>query len=318
MNQIPLFPESASTLAPEVDRLYFFGVVIAVVFSLFVAALVIGLGVKYRRRNAEDVGSPEKASMWLEITWSVIPLAILLFMFAWGAIVFFKAMRPPADAVQYWAVGKQWMWKIQHPAGNREINELHVPINVPIKLTMTSEDVIHSFFVPAFRIKMDVLPGRYTTVWFEATKPGTYTLFCTEYCGAEHSRMIGKVVALEPADYERWLAGGATLATGERTGEEIFAASACGTCHRSDSAAQGPILNGIFGHEVEMADGSTVMVDEDYLRESILNPGAKLVKGFNPLMPTYQGQLSEEDLVQLIIYIKNLPAPDGSHSGDAP
>ena len=197
--QFSLFPESASTMAPQVDRLFFFTVGIAVFFSLLIAVLVIGLGIKYRRRHPDEVGQPEKEGMWLEIIWSVIPLGILLFMFAWGATVFFTDRRPPSDAIQYWLVGKQWMWKIQHPQGNREINSLHVPVGQRIKMTMTSEDVIHSFFVPAFRIKMDVLPGRYTEVWFEATKTGTYTLFCAEYCGAEHSHMIGKGVVREPA-----------------------------------------------------------------------------------------------------------------------
>ena len=205
---LPLFPDSASTLAPEVDAVYFFGVGVAIFFSILVALLVLYFAVRYRRRHADEVGQPERTITWLEVTWSVIPFLILMVMFAWGAKVFFIAFRPPSDAVEYYVVGKQWMWKFQHPQGKREINDLHVPVGQPIKLTMTSEDVIHSFFVPAFRVKADVVPGRYTTVWFEATKTGAYRLFCAEYCGAEHSLMGGTVFVMEPRDYEAWLSEG--------------------------------------------------------------------------------------------------------------
>ena len=312
---LPLFPDSASTLAPEVDAVYFFGVGVAVFFSLLVAALVLYLAVRYRRRHPDEVGQPERTITWLEVAWSVIPFLILMVMFGWGAKVFFIAFRPPADAVEYYVVGKQWMWKFQHPQGQREINDLHVPVGQPIKLTMTSEDVIHSFFVPAFRNKMDVLPGRYTTYWFEATKPGTYRLFCAEYCGGEHSLMGGSIVVMEERDYEEWLAGnrGAAL-PGAVSGAELFTAKTCDTCHRPDSDLQGPYLEGIFGHEVEMADGTVVTVDENYLRESILDPGAKVVKGYQPLMPTYSGQLTEEELLQLIIYIKSLGAEEAEEA----
>ena len=211
---LPLFPDSASTLAPEVDAIYFFGVAVAVFFSLLVAVLVLYFAVRYRRRHPDEIGQPEKTITWLEITWSVIPFLILMVMFAWGAKVFFIAFRPPSDAVEYYVVGKQWMWKFQHPQGKREINDLHVPVGQPIKLTMTSEDVIHSFFVPAFRVKADVLPGRYTTVWFEATKAGEYHLFCAEYCGTEHSRMGGTIHVMEPQDYEAWLARGRPRTSG--------------------------------------------------------------------------------------------------------
>ena len=187
----PLFPESASTLSGQVDAIYFFGLGIAAFFSLLIAVAILYLAIRYRRKSEDEVGKREHAGLWLEITWSVIPLGILLLMFAWGAKVYFTAMRPPADAVEYFVTGKQWMWKFQHPEGQREINHLHVPVGQPIKLTMTSEDTIHSFFVPAFRIKMDVIPGRYTTAWFEATKTGTFTLYCAEYCGAEHSTNDG-------------------------------------------------------------------------------------------------------------------------------
>jgi cytochrome c oxidase subunit 2 len=303
---VPLFPEQASTLAGEVDALYFTFLGISVFFGLLVAGLVIFFAIRFRRRSPDEIGRPEKAGILLEVVWSAIPLAILLTMFAWGAKVYVEAFRPPGNAVEYFVTAKQWMWKFQHPQGNREINVLHVPLGQPIRLTMTSEDVIHSFFVPAFRVKADVLPGRYTTVWFEASKVGTFHLFCAEYCGAEHSVMGGNVIVMEPADYEVWLAGRDSGPSVVASGEELFRVKACSTCHRPDSATLAPMLQGIFGEEAEFEDGSTQIVDENYIRESILNPTAKVVKGYKPLMPTYKGQLTEEEVLQLIGYIKSL------------
>ncbi len=313
----PLFPERATELAREIDNLYFFALGLTAFFSLLIAVLVFYFAIRYRRQHEDEVGKPEKAGIWLEVTWSVIPLVILLGMFAWGAKVFFEARRPPSDAIEYYVTGKQWMWKMQHPDGRREINQLHVPVGQSIKLLMTSEDVIHSFFVPAFRVKMDVLPGRYTTLWFRADKVGTYRLFCAEYCGAEHSYMGGSIIVLEPRDYEAWLAGRTTQPQRVATGEELFTRLACDTCHRSTSAVQAPILNGIFGHMVRLADGSEVLVDENYLRESILNPGAKLVEGYLAVMPTAQGKVSEEELLQLIRYLKSL-TPETAAASAAP
>ena len=317
LEKIPFTPERATVLAGEVDQLYFTFIAIAVFFSLLIGALVLFFAVRYRRRSEDEIGSPEETGIWLEITWSVIPLIILMVMFAWGARVYIDAYRPPAQAMDYWVTGKQWMWKFQHPEGNREINTLHVPVGQAIRLNMTSEDVIHSFFVPAFRVKADVLPGRFTTIWFEATKVGTFTLYCAEFCGAEHSRMMGSVIVMEPRDYENWLAKGAAGPTEVASGEELFAAKACATCHRTDSAALAPILTGIFGHEVELESGEIVVADADYIRQSILEPTAQMVKGYNPLMPTYQGQLSEEELVQLITYIKGL-GTDSEHAEEGP
>jgi cytochrome c oxidase subunit 2 len=302
----PLFPEQASTLAGEVDALFFFGIGVSIFFSILIAGLLIYFFIRYRRRDPSQVGSPVHGSVPLEILWSVIPLGITLVMFAWGAKVFFSLSRPPAGATEFYVVGKQWMWKFQHPEGRREINELHVPLGLPIKLTMTSEDVIHSFFVPAFRVKADVLPGRYTTVWFAATRPGRYHLFCAEYCGAEHSRMGGWVTVMEPSEYEQWLAGERTRRTLVATGEELFSQRACNTCHRPDTEVRGPWLGGLIGKQVRLAGGRTVVADENYIRESILNPAAKVVAGYRPIMPTFQGQLSEEELVELLTYLKSL------------
>jgi len=307
----PLFPDQASTIAPKVDAIFFFGLGVAAFFSLLIAVLVIALAVRYRRRRPDQIGEDEAPHDALEIVWSVIPLLILLVMFGWGARVYFQATRPPANAVEYYGIGKQWMWKFQHPSGVREINELHVPLGKPIKVKLTSEDVIHDFFVPAFRVKYDVIPGRYTTVWFQATKVGTYHLFCDEYCGAEHSRMVGSIVVMDPKDYEQWLTRGGGAAAPAASGEELFSSLACSTCHRTDSTVRAPLLVGLYGSQVQLADGSTVKADDDYVRESILNPQAKVVNGFQPIMPSYKGQVSEEQILQLINYIKSLAAPAG-------
>jgi cytochrome c oxidase subunit 2 len=314
-DQFPLFPERASELAAEVDALYFFSLAVTAFFSVLIAVLVIVLATRYRRRDPGEVGQWEKEPAWLEISWSIVPLVILLFMFVWGTKVYFEASRPPADAREYFVVGKQWMWKFQHPEGHREINTLHVPVGQPIRLTMGSEDVIHSFFVPAFRVKKDVIPGRYTTFWFEATRTGTFRLFCAEYCGAEHSLMIGKLVVMEPTAYERWLESERPLETMATSGEQLFAKYVCNTCHKPDTAALAPILHDLEGSEVALADGSTVTADLDYLRRSILDPTHEVVAGYNPVMPTYRGQISEEELVQLLQYIRSLSAA-AAETGD--
>jgi cytochrome c oxidase subunit 2 len=206
-------------------------------------------------------------------------------------------------------VGKRWMWKVQHVTGQREINELHVPVGVPIKLNLASEDVIHSFYVPAFRIKKDAVPGRYNVTWFQASKPGRYHLFCAEYCGTQHSGMIGWIHAMEPAQFQAWLAGGAAGVSLAAAGEKLFEELACGTCHRAGSQSRGPALEGVFGKQVRLASGQTVIADEDYLREAILTPSARIVAGYQPVMPTYQGLVSEESLLQLIAYLQSLAAP---------
>jgi cytochrome c oxidase subunit 2 len=203
-------------------------------------------------------------------------------------------------------MGKQWMWKAQHPLGKSEINMLHVPVNQPVKLIMTSQDVIHSFYIPAFRVKKDVLPGRYTELWFEATKTGEYHLFCAEYCGTEHSQMIGSVVVMEQLEYERWLSGNVAGESMAAAGQRLFEQRGCASCHAGTSDARGPALAGLFGKEVQLEDGRTVTADESYLRESILNPQAKVVAGYSPVMPTFEGQISEEGLLQLVAYIKSL------------
>lgn len=303
---LPLFPEQASTMAGRVDALYFYLIAVSAFFTVLIAILVISFAIKYRRRSETELPHPVEGSLKLEIAWSVIPLVIAMTFFFWGAKIFFAMHRPPSDALEVWVVGKQWMWKIQHADGQREINELHVPVGRAVRLTMTSEDVIHDFFVPAFRMKQDVLPGRYTSAWFQATRPGRYHIFCSQYCGTKHSAMIGWVNVMGPADYQAWLSGGSASESLASAGAKLFQRHACNTCHRPDSLARGAPLEGLFGKPVQLADGRTVVADESYIRESILNPNAKLVAGFQPIMPTFQGLVSEEELLQLVSYIKSL------------
>ncbi|MEM1201596.1 MAG: cytochrome c oxidase subunit II [Acidobacteriota bacterium] len=305
---LQLFPEQASTFAGKVDALYFFSLAVTAFFTLLIFAGVLFLFIKYRRKSEDEVGAPIHGSLTLEIIWSVIPFLVTMVLFAWGAQVFYVGVTTPEGAREYLATGKQWMWKFQHPEGHREINTLHVPVGETIKLTMTSEDVIHSFFVPAFRVKQDVLPGRYTQVWFEATKTGEYHLFCTEYCGAEHAQMIGTVYVMEPDEYQEWLDGGLVIASSPAaSGKELFHQYACNTCHEAQGdTRRGPSLSGIAGDEVVLSGGKTRTRDDNYLRESILRPSSNLVDGYQNLMPTYQGQISEEGLGHLIAYIKGL------------
>lgn len=303
-----LFPAQASTSAGRVDNLYFFMLAVTLFFTVLVAALVVGLALKYRRKAADEVGANIHGSTALEVIWTAIPLLIAMVMFVWGTSVYFALAKPPAEAMEVYIIGKRWMWKAQHLTGHREINQLHVPVGRPVKLLISSEDVIHSYYIPAFRQKMDAVPGKTTTMWFEASKPGTYQLFCAEYCGTQHSGMIGKVIAMEPREYQQWLAGGAPAGTMTSTGEQQFAQLGCVTCHAEDGKGRGPSLVGVFGKPQQLANGTTVIADEAYLRESILNPQAKMVQGYAPLMPTYQGQISEDGIASLLAYIKSLGA----------
>jgi cytochrome c oxidase subunit 2 len=279
---------------------------VAVFFSLLIAGLIVYFAVRYRRRAPESVGADIHGSLVLEMVWTIIPALITVVIFVWGASVFFAMSRPPDETLNVYVVGKQWMWKFQHLDGQREINELHVPVGRAVKLIMTSEDVIHDVFIPAFRVKADVLPGRYTNIWFQATKPGRYHLFCAEYCGTRHSGMVGEVVVMDPSDYQTWLSGGAPEGSLASGGEQLFQSLACITCHRADSQGRGPVLQGLFGKTVHLQNGEAVTADEAYIRESILQPSAKIVDGFQPIMPTFQGLVTEEQLLQLVEYVKSL------------
>ena len=309
----PLYPPAASGIARDVDHLFLFALGGAIVFSTLIAVLVVVFATKFRRRHEGEVGSePNWPRTLIEITWTAIPFGLLMVLFVWGTHLYFRMSRPPADAIPYTVVGRQWMWKIQHPDGHREINEIHVPRGKPVKFTMTSEDVIHDLFVPAMRVKADVIPGRYTTLWFNPDTVGEYHLFCSQYCGAEHSKMVGRVVVMEPQDYEAWLRGTKAGTTPEESGEALFTRLACGSCHRSDTAARAPVLNGLPGRRVDLASGGTLVADDVYIRESIVNPMAKVTLGYQPIMPTYRNQLTEEQILELIAYIRSLPPAPAS------
>ena len=300
-----LLPEQASTMAPRVDALFWFITGVCVFFTLLIAILLMYFAVRYRRRTEDYFPKPMLGSKMLETTWSIIPLGLTMVIFFWGANVYFELIRPPDDAMEVYVIGKQWMWEIQHPSGPREINQLHIPVGRPIKLVMTSEDVIHDFFIPAFRTKMDAVPGKYTNTWFEATKPGTYHLFCAMYCGTEHSKMIGEIVVMEPAEHEKWLTERADRSLALQ-GRQLFQKLQCVTCHHPEAGNRAPILEGLFGKRVALEGGKTALADESYLRESILYPGRKVRAGWRPIMPSYSGQVSEADLVRLVAFLKSL------------
>jgi cytochrome c oxidase subunit 2 len=312
-----LFPEVASSIAGQVDALYAYLVLVSAFFSLLIAFLVVFFAIKYRRRSdeiPEPVDEHSIGGMVLEIVWSIIPLGLSMVMFAWGASIFFTESRPPADSMEIFVTGKQWMWKIQHNEGAREINELHIPINRDIKLTMTSEDVIHDFYVPAFRTKADVLPGRYTTEWFRPTMTGEFHIFCAEYCGTKHSGMIGTVYVMTESDYNKWLAAGSGEGSMAEQGQALFNQLGCGNCHASainKNNGRCPNLNGLFGSTVELKDGSKVRFDEAYIRESVLYPQAKIVAGYDDIMPTFKGLLTEDGLLKVVEYVRSLGSANG-------
>jgi len=309
-----VWPARASTTAGNVDALFIFLVVLSAFMSVAIFTMITVFALRYHRRRGHEAEQIEGSNS-LEITWSVVPLFIFMFIFAWGAIIYFQERTPPRGTATVYVVAKQWMWKLQHEEGQREINELHVPVGRDVRMVMTSQDVIHSFYVPAFRIKQDVLPGRYTTAWFRPTRPGTYHLFCAEYCGTQHSGMIGQVVVMEPAQYQSWLSGGGTTGSMAQNGEAIFQQLGCSTCHRFDTQGRGPNLTGVFGRKVQLDDGRMVTADEDYVRESIMNPAAKVVSGFKPIMPVFQGIVSEDQLNALVAYVKSLSAAPAGAAG---
>ncbi len=303
--EIIWFPKEGSTTAHHVDNLLIGLVTVTGAVGLLVAVLLIYFAVKYRRRPGTPTPGPMPGSVPLELFWTLTPLAIFMVFFVWGAKVYFAAYRPPDDALVIYGIGKQWMWKFQQPGGQREINALHVQVGRPVQLLLTSEDVIHSFFVPDFRVHQDVLPGRYTSVWFEATRPGSYHLFCSQYCGTSHARMIGEVIALDQAEYGRWLEETAEGSLGLQ-GRKVFLKYRCISCHSADENARAPVLEELFRKMVTLRDGSKVRADENYIKQHILTPGKTVVIGYENIMPTFQGQVSLEEINQLIAFIKGL------------
>jgi cytochrome c oxidase subunit 2 len=305
LTNFALFPPEASKIAPQMDALLFFMVLVSLIGLTIVVLLVVSFSILYNKKR-HPVAVQVEGSTLLEATWTIIPLGLFLVMFVWGALIYFRVFTPPANSMNIYVVGKQWMWKAEHPGGQHEINALHVPTGRAVQLTLISQDVFHSFSVPAFRVKREAIPGRYTTVWFEATVPGTYHLFCTQYCGTNHSQMTGDIVVMTPEDFRKWLASSTSGASLAQNGERLFASLSCAACHNTRPDARGPNLAGVYGAKLPLASGGTVIADDAYLREAILNPSQHVTQGYAPIMPTYQGQISEEGVIALLEYIKNL------------
>lgn len=311
MWNFPLFPDRASSLASGVDTLFFVWLALAGLVALVIAALIVFFSVKYRHgskanREIAPKAVQQRRNHRIEFAWIFIPLGLFMVMFAWAAELYYEHAAAPADATEVYVVGKQWMWTLEHAGGQREIDELHVPAGRPIKLVMTSQDVIHSFFMPVFRIKQDVLPGRYTILWFKATKPGDYHLFCSQYCGTDHSRMIGHVIVMAPAAFEAWLARGNSWPTMAAQGAARFRQYGCSGCHGANASVHAPTLDGLFGKPVQLEGGGVVVADERYIHDSVMLPRKEITAGYVPIMPSFQGQIGEEDLLDIIEYIKSL------------
>jgi cytochrome c oxidase subunit 2 len=305
LTNFQLYPPEASKIAPQADALYFFMVLVSMIGMTIVILLVVGFSIKYRKNN-HPVAVQIEGSTMLEATWTIIPLGLFLIMFVWGALIYFRVYTPPANAMNIYIVGKQWMWKAEHPGGQHEIDALHVPTGRAVQLTIISQDVFHSFSIPAFRVKREAIPGRYTTVWFEATTPGTYHLFCTQYCGTDHSHMVGDVVVMTPDEFKKWLASSTSGASLAQNGERLFASLSCTACHNGRPDARGPSLANVYGSKLTLANGQSTIADEAYLRDAILNPSQHVTQGYAPIMPTYQGQISEDGVISLVEYLKNL------------
>jgi cytochrome c oxidase subunit 2 len=305
MDQFRLFPLQASSGAAQVDWLYFGLTAMMLFFCAVVFLPIIYFLIRYRRGSSADRSHPSSGNNLLESGWTLFPLVISLGFFAWGAIVYYHIERPPQDALEVQVVAKQWMWKLQHAEGKKEINELHVPLGQAIALKMTSQDVIHSFFIPAFRVKQDVVPGRYTSEWFQPSRLGEYHLFCAEYCGTDHSRMIGRVVVMEPADYQRWLTTGETGQSIALEGRRLFREKGCSGCHEGNSVVHAPLLTGVYGKQVPLNSGEIVTADDQYIRDSILLPGKQISAGYDNVMPSFTGHISEAEIMQIIAYLKS-------------
>jgi cytochrome c oxidase subunit 2 len=318
-SQLPLYPESASNFAPDVDGLMLFIVAVCVFFAVLISIAVVYFFFRYKRKTPDEIGAPIHGDLRLEITWIVLPFSVLMAMFGWGAVVYVDYRHTPSDTLDVYVIGKQWMWKLQQPNGRREINELHVPVDRNVRLILASEDVIHDFAVPAFRVKMDVVPGHYNSMWFRPTKAGRYHFFCSQYCGTSHAIMGGWVTVMEPDEYAAWLAGSTGTGDPIALGAKLYNDLACNTCHLPDGKGRGPSYNGVYGSKVKLADGSTVVADDAYIRESILQPNAKIVAGFQPVMPSFQGLVSEDQILAITAYIKaqkDQPVPGKPAAGE--
>lgn len=303
---IPIQPPAASTIAQGVDNLYYFLTGLTLFFTVLIFSMIFYFMIKYRRRSENDKPAETHENLSLELAWTIIPSIICVFTFIWASSLYVRNARPPASATEIYVIGKQWMWQLQHPEGPREINELHVPVGQPVELTMTSQDAIHDFYIPAFRVKKDVLPGRYTSIWFQPTEVGTYHLFCAQYCGTNHSEMIGWVYVMTPDDYARWLAGGEKSQSMAQAGEQLFNHLGCSSCHAEGSTGNGPSLAGIYGTTQKLANGESRVVDESLIRQAIMVPNSVQLPNYKQIMPTFQGQIDEVQVLQLVAYVKSL------------
>ncbi len=303
-------PPAASSIAGSVDRLYYFLTGVTAFFTVLIFSIIFYFMIKYRRRPGKPYEPETHTSLFLELSWTIIPSLICVVIFVWSSALFVRNNRPPANSREIFVIGKQWMWHVQHPEGPREIDALHVPVGENIKLTMTSQDVIHGFYIPAFRVKSDVLPGRYTSIWFKADRIGVYHLFCSQYCGTNHSEMIGWVYVMSPTDYAAWLAEGEQSESLAQQGARLFTQLGCDSCHGAAASGTGPSLAGIYGKPEKLADGTTRVVDDSFLRQAILTPSALHVTGYPQIMPTFTGQVDEQQVLQLIAYVKSLDAPE--------
>lgn len=312
------WPEQASTVAGQIDFVFNVLNAVTIFFSLLIAAALVYLAVKYRRGAPADRSNAPDEGLAIELTWTIIPAIICLILFVVATVVYLRIVRMPAGAMEVYVVGKQWMWKLQHPEGRWEMNELHVPVGRKVKLTMTSEDVLHSFYIPAFRVKQDVVPGRFSQLWFEATKPGAYHLFCAEYCGTKHSGMIGTVYVQEPDEYERWLKQGNVKTSMAQRGEKLYRELGCGGCHGPSSSVRAPMLDGLYGSAVpiELPSGATKVItaDQRYIHDAILLPEQEIAAGYKPIMPTFKNQVTEVEVLELIEYIKSLNTSNGGRN----
>jgi cytochrome c oxidase subunit 2 len=313
MNSIPFWPVEASHYAGQLDVLFIGLLAITGLTAGFVFFLLILFATRYREGSGVERNTPTRKSWHWEVGWTAASLLVFVGLAVWGASLFLRLYNPPRDALQIFIVGKQWMWKAEHPGGQREINALHVPAGRDVRLVMASQDVIHSFFVPALRVKQDVVPGRYESLAFRADRPGRYHIFCAEYCGTDHAHMGGWLTVMEPRAYSGWLrteGGHGTLAD---QGASLFRNYGCSGCHEPGGTVRAPPLDGLYGNPVPLSDGRVVRADESYIRDSILLPKKDIAAGYDPVMPSFTGQVSEDDVAKLVAYVKSLgsSAPAG-------
>ena len=312
MNGIAFHPDVASTLAPQVDLLFYSLLAFSFALGIFLTFLVVRYAIRYRRGSTADRSGSRSRNLVMEIAWTSATTIIAFVLFGWGAVLFVQRDHPPANSIEISGIGRQWMWQFEHAEGRRELNELHVPLGQPVVVHLASQDVIHSLFIPAFRVKQDAVPGMATSLWFEATKTGTFDLFCAEFCGTQHSEMRGHVIVMPQAEYSKWLSQGPTTQSLAAQGETLFRALGCSGCHGPNSSVRAPDLSGVYGHPVALASRRTVIADDAYLRNSILQPTKDIAAGYEPIMPSFDGLIEEADLSKLIAYLKSLSPEEGS------